>query len=124
MLPKIIQRLNRLLDRGTSASMSLIGSGLLAGCAALGSAQAKPPVAVGEVVQMTHEGVPAETIIARMRAAQTVYRLDAAELARLHDRGVADSVINYMQQTYLQSVRREQSRTDWDDWETWGDHYW
>ena len=38
-----------------------------------------------------------------------------AQLARLHDQGVgvADPVINYMQQTYLEAVRREQNLADW-----------
>ena len=35
------------------------------------------------------------------------------QLARLHDQGVADAVINYMQQTYLEAVRREQNLADW-----------
>ena len=47
-----------------------------------------------------------------------------AQLARLHDHGVADAVINYMQQTYLEAARREQSLADWSDWATWGDHFW
>jgi hypothetical protein len=73
---------------------------------------------------MTQEGVPAETIIQKMREAKGVYRLNAAELAQLHDRGVADPVINHMQQTYLEAVRREQSVADWNDWAMWGDHFW
>ena len=42
------------------------------------------------------------------------------QLARLQ----ADPVINYMQQTYLEAVRREQSLADWNDWAMWGDHFW
>ena len=124
MQSRIMQRFKKILQRGRWASIFLVGSGLLSGCAALGLEQRKPPVTVSEVIQMTQEGVPAENIIARMRDAKTVYRLDAAELAQLHDRGVADPVINYMQQTYLGAVRREQSRADWDDWEMWRDHFW
>jgi len=29
------------------------------------------------------------------------------QLARLHDQGIADPVINYMQETYLEAVRQE-----------------
>jgi len=36
-----------------------------------------------------------------------------AQLARLHDQVVADVVINYMHQTYLEAVRREQNLADW-----------
>jgi len=31
----------------------------------------------------------------------------------LHDQGVADLVLNYMQETYLNAVRREQDLADW-----------
>jgi hypothetical protein len=61
--------------------------------------------------------------VQKMREAQGVYRLNAAELAQLHDQGVADPVINYMQQTYFEAVRREQSVADWNDWVMWGDHF-
>jgi len=47
-----------------------------------------------------------------------------AQLARLHDQVVADAVINYMQQTYLEAVRREQNLADWNTREMWGDHFW
>ena len=124
MVAKVLGLFKKLFQRGTLASVFLLGSGLLTGCATFGLEQAKPPVSVSEVVQMTQEGIPPETIIQRMRDTQTVYRLDAAELAQLHDRGVADPVINYMQQTYLEAVRREQSRADWDNWAMWGDHFW
>src|SRR5439155_689892 len=79
MLANIIRAFKKLIERGTSASMLLVVSGLLTGCAALGLEQTKPPVSVSEVIQMTEEGVPAETIIHKMRAAKSVYRLDAAE---------------------------------------------
>lgn len=124
MLPRILRAFKQKLQSAGSASLFLVASGLLSGCAVLGFEQTKPPVTVSEVVQMTQEGVPAETIIQRMRESKTVYRLNAAELAQLHDRGVADPVINYMQETYLEAARREQSRADWGDWPMWGDHFW
>jgi hypothetical protein len=40
------------------------------------------------------------------------------QLARLQ----ADPVINYMQQTYLEAVRREQNLADWNTREMRGDH--
>jgi hypothetical protein len=43
-----------------------------------------------------------------------------AQLARLHDQGVADPVINHMQQTCLEAVRREQNLADWNTREMWG----
>jgi hypothetical protein len=104
--------------------MGLAGSALLSGCAALGFEQTKPPVTVSEVIQMSKENVPPETVVHKMRESRTVYRLNAAQLAQLHDQGVQDQVINYMQQTYLDAVRREQDLANWNDWEVWGDHFW
>jgi hypothetical protein len=88
---------------------------LLGGCATLGG-EAPPPVTVPEVVQMSKEGVPDYQIISEMRKSGTVYRLSAEELADLRDQGVADPVINYMQRTYLEAVRRRQELADWDNW--------
>lgn len=124
LLAQMMRRFKKMLQRRGPASVLLAGSALFGGCSTLGFEQSKPPVTVSEVIQMTQEGVPAETIIAKMRGVRSVYRLNAAELARLHDRGVADPIINYMQQTYLEAVRREQSLADWNDWATWGDHFW
>ena len=85
-------------------------AGLLAatGCATLSVAPPKP-VTVGDVLHMTDDGVPPHEIIDRMRDSGTVYRLDASQLAHLKEQGVADPVINYMQRTYLDAVRRRQA---------------
>lgn len=73
----------------------------------------KPPVTVGEVIQMSNAGTPAETIINKMRDSNAVYPLTAAQLAELHDMGVADRVLDYMQQTYIKEQRQEQNSQDW-----------
>ena len=96
---------------------------LLSGCAALGFKQPEP-VTVDQVIEMSKEGMPAEAIIKRMRDSETVYRLAGAQLAKLHDLGVADQVLDYMQRTYIEAERREQSRDDWGDWNMWGAGFW
>jgi hypothetical protein len=123
MQHKLMRALKRVLRTG-SLPLVLFGSGSLTGCAMLKAESTKPPITVSEVVQLSEEGVLPEAILDRMRETKTVYRLSAAQLAQLHDRGVADPVLNYMQQTYLESVREEQSRMDWNDWMMWGDHWW
>jgi hypothetical protein len=104
--------------------MALAGSALLSGCAALGVNQSEQPVMVSEVIRMSKENVPAEIIVNKMRDSRAVYRLNAAQLAQLHDQGVSDPVLNYMQETYLSAVRREQDRADWSTREMWRDHFW
>ena len=122
MLAQMIQRFKKIWRRQGSASMFLAGGALLGGCA--GFEQTKPPVMVSEVILMSQEGVPAETIVTKMRDSKTVYRLTAAELAYLHDQGIVDPVINYMQESYLEAVRRERNLADWNTREMWGDHFW
>lgn len=124
MLSQLIERLKKTWRRQMSVSMLLTGSALLSGCAALSVDQSNQPVMVSEVIRMSNENVPAETIVNKMRDSRAVYRLNAAQLAQLHDQGVADLVLNYMQETYLNAVRREQDLADWSTREMWRDHFW
>ena len=88
---------------------------VLSGCASLGFNE-PPPVTVPQIIKMSREGTPASQIIGRMRDSGTVYRLKASQLDELHQQGVPDSVINYMQDTYVQAVRARQERKDWSYW--------
>lgn len=107
------------LSRQGLALMFLTCVSVLSGCAAL-EVKRPDPVTVGQVIQMTKRGTPPETIVQKMRDSGTVYGLSAAELAQLHDLGVADPVLDYMQQTYITAERRQQSRGDWDTGYMWG----
>ena len=81
-----------------------LAAALLAGCA---TTPPKPPVTVEQVVQMSHDQVPAAEIIARMQEAGTVYPLSGSQLAKLRERGVPDEVLDYMQSTYLAYAERQ-----------------
>jgi hypothetical protein len=113
----------KLSQRPSLALMFLICVALLSGCATLGFKQPQP-VTVGQVIQMSKEGLPGQTIVQRMRDSGNVYRLTAAQLAELHDLGVADPVLDYMQQTYIEAERRQQSMDDWGDWGMRGPGFW
>ena len=93
----------------------------LAGCA---TEPPRPPVTVAQIVAMSKAGQDAGVIIENIRASGTVYRLSAGQLADLEKQGVARAVIDYMQDTYIGAVRREQARADWDYWSLDGDGYW
>jgi hypothetical protein len=82
--------------------------------------QTKTPVMVSEVILMSKE----EACPLRPSLKKCATRLTAAQLTHLHGRGVSDSVIDYMQQSYLEAVRREQNLADWNTREMWGDHFW
>jgi hypothetical protein len=83
MLSQLIKRLKKTWRRRMSLSMVLAGSALLTGCAALDVDPSKQPVMVSEVIRMSNENVPAETIVNKMRDSRAVYRLNAAQLAKL-----------------------------------------
>jgi hypothetical protein len=104
----MIRIFKKLSQRQGSALTLLTCISLLSGCSIL--APSKSPVTVGEVIEMTKEDMPAQTIVLKMRDSEGVYRLTAAQLAELHDLGVANQVLDYMQQTYIESELRAQSR--------------
>ena len=52
---------------------------LLSGCATFGFKQPEP-VTVGQVIQMSKEGVPPEAIVKKMRDSETVYRFTGGEI--------------------------------------------
>jgi hypothetical protein len=84
----------------------LIAAILFGACASLGKIPPAPTTA--EIVQLSKDGVPAGEIIRRIDESRAVYRLSASALAQLRAQGVSDEVINYMQQTYIASVRDEE----------------
>ena len=110
---------------GQLALLALVSAALflLTNCATMERKKTKP-VTVAEVVKMSQDKVPAGVMIDKMRQSGTVYRLKASELAKLKEEGVPDAVINYMQQTYLNAVRRNQALEDWDYWTMGPDSYW
>ena len=105
-----------------AALIFLVWVTLLGGCSTFGFKQ-REPVTISQVIQMNKDGVPADTIVKKMRDSESVYPLTAAQLAELHDMGVADQVLNYMQQTYIEAERRQQSADDLGEG-MWGAYSW
>jgi hypothetical protein len=96
---------------------------IVGGCATMQAAKPSP-VTVSQVIEMSKAGTPPQDIINRIKDSGTVYRLNASQLADLRQLGVSDQVIDYMQQTYLEAVRRDQARKDL-RYYRWGpDGYW
>ncbi len=97
---------------------------LLTGCATTGTTNQFQTVTVDQIVQMSKSGVSPDDIIKQIAESGTIYRLNASQLADLRQAGVSDQVINYMQQTYLDAVRREQRREDMRYWAPGPGGYW
>lgn len=85
---------------------------LLAACAGTGTPRPDPPT-VEEVVKMAKAGTAPEEIIRRMQESNAVYPLPASDLARLRGQGVADQVIDHMQRSWIEAVRREERLRHW-----------
>lgn len=95
---------------------------LLAGCATVPD-ERPDPVSVQEIIDMSKSGLPPDQIIAEISESGTVYRLEASQLADLEKKGVAPAVINYMQQTYLDSVNNNSDLDSFDYWTQEDDGY-
>jgi hypothetical protein len=108
----MIEACKKLSLRKNPALILLIWISVLSGCATFGFKKSEP-VTVGQVIQMSKDDVPPETIVKKMRDSDSVYPFTAAQLAELHDMGVADPVLNYMQRSYIEAERRQQSADDW-----------
>lgn len=108
-------------SRPIFGSLILIAVLALTGCATVAEG---PPVTVPQIIAMSQAGTPANQIIAKIKKSGKAYRLKASQFAGLHEKGVPDPVINYMQQTYLDAVRRQQAMADWDRWSQDDFGYW
>lgn len=108
------------------AAMVLVTAAIVvsfAGCATFD--QPRPePVTVPQIIAMAKKGMPAQDIIAKMKASRTVYRLKATRLARLEKEGVPGKVIDYMQKTYIEAVRRNTRFRDQQYWSMEDDYGW
>jgi len=80
----------------------LVCVGLLAGCAGM---QRRPPPTLEQVVEMSQAGKPAEAIIRELQDTRAVYPLTGSQIARLHEQGVPDAVLDYLQNAYTESIR-------------------
>ena len=84
------------------------------GCAGL---QRRPPATLEQIVEMSRSGMAPEAIIAELRETRTVHALSGTRIAKLHEDGVPEPVLDYLQQAYIDHVRwQERSRLD--------DRYW
>lgn len=119
----IINRLKNLIAHVPTLIISATFILSLGGCATL-TATRPAPVTVDQIVTMSKQGTPPQDIIKVIRDSGTAYRLSASQLADLRQIGVSDQVIDYMQQTYLDAVRRDQALSDMSSWYGGPGGYW
>lgn len=83
---------------------------LLGGCAGM---ERRQPPSLDQVVAMSKAGTPPEEIIRELQDTRAVYPLTGSQIAKLHEQGVPDTVLDYMQNVYMDRVRWE-SRMSYD----------
>ena len=71
---------------------------------------------VPDIIRMSKDGVSSKDIINDIKQSHTAYGLKADQLAKLHDEGVQDSVLNYMEQTKIDLLQQNQRYTDSSYW--------
>lgn len=92
---------------------------LLGGCAGM---QRRPPPSLEQIVEMSKAGKPPEEIVRELQETRAVYPLTGSQIAKLHEQGVPDSVLDYMQNAYMERVRWE-SRMTYDNPYLWNCFY-
>jgi hypothetical protein len=98
---------------------SLAALVLATGCATTAS-KSPQPLTQAEIIELAKAHTPDSEIVQRIKASGAVYRLSAVEVQRLHENGVSNTVIDFMLQEYVESVRsqeRERSALYWYSWE-------
>ncbi|HZQ61048.1 MAG TPA: hypothetical protein VFC24_06850 [Casimicrobiaceae bacterium] len=63
---------------------------------------------VEDVLGMAKHGDPPDVIVRRLEQAHGFYPLTASQIVALHDEGMPLPVLDYMQQTYVHQIRREE----------------
>lgn len=96
------------LPRWVLVGVLVAGFGFASGCQLMCAPQ-PPPVAVDDIRTLSQTGVSAHDIIQKIQAGGLADGLRASEWEELKAQGVSDDVINYLQQTYLDAMPREQA---------------
>jgi len=91
-----------------------------AGCV---SVPAPAPLSPAEVVQMSKDGKSPAEIIAELQRTNTVMPLRASDYVALHNEGVADEVLNYLQLAQIEDARWRERSLYWGWGYGWGGYY-
>jgi hypothetical protein len=73
-------------------------------------------VSVPDIVQMSKDGLSSKDIINEIRQSNTAYNIKADQLVKLHEEGVQDSVINYMEETKVDLIQQNQRYAASSNW--------
>jgi hypothetical protein len=69
-------------------------------------------IPLSDIVRMSKNGLYSKDIIQEIKNSHSIYGIKADQFAKLRDAGVQDSVLNYMQITHMDAIRRDQQIAD------------
>jgi len=75
---------------------------LVAGCATL---DRPAPLSGAEIVALAQQGRTAQQIIEELQRTGTVLPLQASDIVRLHEAGVPEEVLDYLQRAQIDEIR-------------------
>lgn len=85
----------------------------LGGCATLDS---PPPLSGAEIVELARAGKTAPEIIAELQRTATVLPLAASDFVSLHEAGVPEEVLNYLQRVQIDALLWQERSMWWGGW--------
>ncbi len=77
----------------------------LAGCAGLERPQ---PLSGAELVVLAREGKTPQQMIDELKRTDTVLMLQASDIVQLHESGVPNEVLDYLQRAQIEEIRRRE----------------
>ncbi len=105
------------------ATLAFVLSLLLGGCASMGIKPVKE-FTMAEIVSLSKEGKSPTAIVETLREGGATYSYAASELVDLSKQGVSVEVLDYLQETHLRQVRRQERLRTQDvlqsGWVPWG----
>ena len=95
------------------AGLALAAS-LFSGCATINMPEVEP-ITLEKIVELSKTGKDAQAIIADIKTSRTSYDVQASQYAKLSRDGVADAVLDFMQQGQLSMAERHGRREAYRD---------
>ncbi len=84
----------------------LLAAVIVSGCATLSG---PPPLTRDDIVRLSKAGESPQAIIDRLQATDTVIPLTGSDIVRLHQQGVPEEVLDYLQQAQIAEMRRREA---------------
>lgn len=110
MEQQVTTNLNRLEERMIRMRIAMLIAlvpilvATVTGCA---TTPMPPPMTLAQVIELSKSGTPPADIITQLRETRTILQISGSQYAKLKSDGIDDSVLDYLQQSYVRAVETE-----------------